>query len=154
MMWMEGRASTRSAYGAGGRIARGWSWARNHRWRKLADRFRMTEVTSALEEALTGKLSVDMCADVMMRNGLRGMQQLEPEGCEDGGVHLPHQHLADHTTPSPLHRTTLHPTQRGFLHRLPAPSDQPVSVQRGPSDSESSSISASPLGSCGGERLS
>ncbi len=48
----------------------------------VADRFQMTEVTSVLEEAAIGKLSLDMCGDVLTWSGLCGMQQLEAEALE------------------------------------------------------------------------
>ncbi len=48
----------------------------------VADRFQMTEVTSVLEEAVMGKLSLDMIGDVLMWSGRCGMQQLEAEALE------------------------------------------------------------------------
>ena len=43
----------------------------------VADRFQMTEVTSVLEEALIGQLSLEVCGDVLVWSGQCGMQQLE-----------------------------------------------------------------------------
>jgi hypothetical protein len=43
----------------------------------VADRFKITAVTSVLEEALIGKLSADMCGDVLTWSGRYGMRQLE-----------------------------------------------------------------------------
>ena len=48
----------------------------------VADRFQMTEVTSVLEEALMGQLSVDMCGGALMWSGRCGMQQLESKALE------------------------------------------------------------------------
>ena len=48
----------------------------------VADQFQMTEVTSVLEEALMGQLSVDMCGDVLMWSGGCGMRQLEAEALQ------------------------------------------------------------------------
>jgi hypothetical protein len=48
----------------------------------VADQFQMTEVTSVLEEAVMGKLSLDMIGDVLMWSGRCGMQQLEAEALE------------------------------------------------------------------------
>ena len=45
----------------------------------VADQFQMTEVTSVLEEALMGQLSVELCGDVLMWSGGCGMRQLEAE---------------------------------------------------------------------------
>ena len=48
----------------------------------VADRFQITAVTSVLEEALIGQLSVDMCGDVLTWSGRYGMRQLESEALE------------------------------------------------------------------------
>ena len=48
----------------------------------VADRFQITEVTSMLEEALTGKMNLDTCGDVLMWSGRCGMQKLEAEALE------------------------------------------------------------------------
>ena len=45
----------------------------------VADQFQMTmtEVTSVLEEALMGQLSVEACVEVLMMGGMCGMLRLE-----------------------------------------------------------------------------
>jgi hypothetical protein len=43
----------------------------------VADRFQITEVTSLLEEAVMGKLSVEACGDVLIWSGGCGMLRLE-----------------------------------------------------------------------------
>ena len=43
----------------------------------VADRFQITEVTSLLEEAVMGKLSVEACGEVLMWSGGCGMLRLE-----------------------------------------------------------------------------
>jgi hypothetical protein len=48
----------------------------------VADRFQMTEVTSVLEEAVMGKLSLDMIGDVLAWSGRCGMRQLEAGALE------------------------------------------------------------------------
>ena len=43
----------------------------------VADRFQITEVTSLLEKAVIGKLSVEACGDVLIWSGGCGMLRLE-----------------------------------------------------------------------------
>ena len=47
-----------------------------------SDQFQITDVTTVLEEALMGQLSMDLCGEVLMWSGRCGMRQLEAEALE------------------------------------------------------------------------